>query len=389
MKISIKTLAGALSQVETSPEATIAQLKQTIAAEQGYATEGMKLIHKGKVLTDEMTVESVAVTDGDFFVIVGKKAAVVPQKQATEEPKPQPTPAPAPTPVTAPEAPKQEAESTPSSTPQPAAQATNDPHLPQPAAGGADAASAFLTGDVLESTVNSIVDMGFPRDQVLRAMRAAFNNPDRAVEYLMTGIPAHAPQAPAGHAPAPGHAPTPAPAQQGATAAHPPAQPAAGAAQPAAGDLEAMLQQFLQQEQQGGQSELEQALAQIPNFNQIRALIAQNPQLLQSVMGTLQTQSPELFQLIQQNPQEFLRILRDGVGGGGGGGGGAPVGRPGGAAPPGTITVTAEEKAAIDRLASLGFPEALAAEAYFVCNKNEELAANYLFERADEFMGGQ
>ena len=46
--------------------------------------------------------------------------------------------------------------------------------------------SAFLSGAGLQDAINNMIEMGFPRDQVLRAMRASFNNADRAVEHLMT-----------------------------------------------------------------------------------------------------------------------------------------------------------------------------------------------------------
>jgi UV excision repair protein RAD23 len=52
----------------------------------------------------------------------------------------------------------------------------------------------------------------------------------------------------------------------------------------------------------------------------------------------------------------------------------------GGEDPPGTIRVTPEEKEAIDRLVALGFPKHRAVEAYLACDKNEEMAANYLFD---------
>merc|ERR1719189_3356393 len=67
------------------------------------------------------------------------------------------------------------------------------------------------------------------------------------------------------------------------------------------------------------------------------------------------------------------------------------MGGMGGAGPQGggrgVIQVTQQEKAAIDRLKAMGFPEHAAVEAYMVCDKNEELAANYLFNAQDQ-MGG-
>ena len=42
--------------------------------------------------------------------------------------------------------------------------------------------------------------------------------------------------------------------------------------------------------------------------------------------------------------------------------------------------MTREEMAAIERLQALGFSKQRAAEAYLSCDKNEEFAANFLFE---------
>ena len=73
-----------------------------------------------------------------------------------------------------------------------------------------------------------------------------------------------------------------------------------------------------------------------------------------------------------------------GMGGGAAHGGHAGHGGQHRQPPPGSIHVTPQEMEAIDRLASLGFPKARCAEAYFACDKNEEMAANFLFEAGME-----
>ncbi len=139
-----------------------------------------------------------------------------------------------------------------------------------------------------------------------------------------------------------------------------------------------------------------------PQFQQLRQLVQANPALLQHLLQQLGQSNPDLLQLINANQQAFLQLLNDG---------GEDEGE--GGAPPGAqyIQVTQEEKAAIDRLEALGFDRALVIEgillshvswpitsvsayfsfftifrfaAYFACEKNEEIAANYLFEHGNE-----
>ncbi|EIW62868.1 UV excision repair protein Rad23 [Trametes versicolor FP-101664 SS1] len=382
MKITVKTLQQKVFQIEAEGTDTVADLKQKIQETQGHGVDSQKLIYSGKVLPDSKSIESCEIKEKDFLVLMVSK----PKPTAATAGASSSTPAAS----TAP--PAAAAPAAESSIPAPVAPSTAAPQPPNapiltPAQAAPVAPSlgdGFLTGEALQGTVQNMIEMGFEREQVMRALRASFNNPERAVEYLFNGIPAHLDQ-PAAPAAAPAAQPA-APAAPAAAAAPQAAQPA----QPAQAQNLFQLAQQQQQQQQpaggqglgalgglggaaggpGGTAALA-ALANHPQIQHLREIMAQNPALIQPVIQEIAAQNPQLAQLFAQNPEALAQIL-----------GGDLGDEEEGGIPPGAqvIQVTEEERAAIERLEALGFPRQAVIEAYFACDKNEELAANYLFD---------
>ncbi|KAL2914429.1 UV excision repair protein rad23 [Polyrhizophydium stewartii] len=386
MKLTIKTLQQQTFQVDVEPEHTVGQLKTTIFAEKGFPVSDQKLIHSGKILADASTIEQLKITEKDFVVVMVAKPKPAAAASSSAAATPAPAPAPTPAPVAAP---------APAATPAPAAAAA--PAAPAAAAAAApapapatpsvaDTSSTLATGAVYENAVSNLVEMGFPREEVVRAMRAAFNNPDRAAEYLMTGIPDSimrdmappAAAAGAGAAAAPAQAAAPARAAAPAAAAAPTGQPV--------NLFEAAAAQARQSRASGagagaggaggaGGLTLENlaALRSSPQFQQVRHLMRTQPHLLQPLLEQLGQSNPELLHLISENQEQFLHLLNDDSDDD------MDAGEEGGQQ---YVTITPEENAAIERLSALGFDRNLVIEAFFACDKNEDLAANYLFDQA-------
>ncbi|XP_034439955.1 RAD23 homolog A, nucleotide excision repair protein b isoform X2 [Hippoglossus hippoglossus] len=230
-----------------------------------------------------------------------------------------------------------------------------------------EAASILVTGPAYENLVSEIMSMGYEREQVVNALRASYNNPDRAVEYLLMGIPAEAsdlpPQEPVRHS-APSNPPNPAteaPQQPPATSNRPVSSsqppPAGGGSVATANPLE-----FLRNQ---------------PQFQQMRQIIQQNPALLPALLQQLGRDNPQLLQQITQHQERFVQMLNEPRGGDTGDEGAEAQGSP----QTNYIQVTPQEKEAIERLKALGFPEGLVIQAYFACEKNENLAANFLLQQ--------
>ncbi|EFA81692.1 repC-binding protein A [Heterostelium album PN500] len=114
-----------------------------------------------------------------------------------------------------------------------------------------------------------------------------------------------------------------------------------------------------------GEPNIFEALRNNPHFPMLRETIQRNPAVIPELLQQFSQTNPGLVRQITENPQEFLRLFQE----------------PQQVA----IQVSQEEREAIERLILLtGLEKAEVVEAYFACDKDEQLTASYLFERADD-----
>ncbi|PNY29891.1 UV excision repair protein rhp23 [Tolypocladium capitatum] len=377
MKVTFRDLKQQKFTLEVEPADLISVVKQKISGEKGWDPKHQKLIYSGKILKDDETVASYNIEEKGFVVCMVNK------------PKEKPAAPPAESSAAPPATPAQPVVSTPAI---PAAPSQSSTHVAAPATptpqraadastGGGDAAGLAMGAERAEAIAN-MEAMGFERSQIEAAMRAAFNNPDRAVEYLLNGIPENVQRerraAPAPTAGAPARSAPPAQgggdddggvnlfdlaAQQGG----------GGATRGGGGGGAAAAAAAAATAGQGGDLGNLDFLRHNAQFQQLRQVVQQQPQMLEPILQQLGAGNPQLAQLIASNPDQFLQLLGENADDD------VPL-------PPGAqaISVTEEERDAIERLCRLGFDRDQAVQAYFACDKDEELAANFLFDQPED-----
>ncbi|NWX73774.1 RD23B protein, partial [Alca torda] len=371
-------------------------LKEKIESERGkdaFPVSGQKLIYAGKILNDDTALKEYKIDEKNFVVVMVTKpkaaAGATQQSDATTAASsttsapapataPIPAAAPVPAPIPPPPAPNVVAcESTPASAPKEENPAEKPPEAPAAVSPSStdsttgdtsrsnlfeDAISALVTGQSYENMVTEIMSMGYEREQVIAALRASFNNPDRAVEYLLMGIPG-----------------------DNQAVAEPPQAASTGASQSSA--VAASVAAIPTTTSSLGGHPLE-FLRNQPQFQQMRQIIQQNPSLLPALLQQIGRENPQLLQQISQHQEHFIHMLnepvvdsRQGLSGNDDGVSTGGIVAESGNGRMNYIQVTPQEKEAIERLKALGFPEGLVIQAYFACEKNENLAANFLLQQ--------
>ncbi|CAN7034915.1 unnamed protein product [Brassica oleracea var. botrytis] len=352
MKIFVKTLKGDRFEIQVKPDDSVADVKKNIETVLGVIAAEQVLIHKGKVLKDETTVEANNVSEKSTIGVMKRKPASASVKPLYES--------------------------------------------------------------ISESNIQWILEMSggvWERDLVEDALYLAYNDIDKAVEYIYFGLPVqsevpyitegindqtHEPEDAAQEWPL------------GILRHTPEFEYVRPLVQSDPSLLEELPLQFEdlfitegethQEPEPPSVADLERSLdfaryTQEYDREYLRALARSDPSIVKDFVEMVEENNPPLFQFIRDNKADFLRLLREGGTGGtemeqprehpavetnepnNGGDGGNQVGE---SKETKVEVATPKDYELIERLEALGFERGDAAVAYFACNKNVQEAANHL-----------
>jgi UV excision repair protein RAD23 len=428
MKLTIKQVSGEKFEVDNvEMSSSVASVKAKIASVKNWAPETQKLIFSGRILEDDnKTLADYNWKEGGFLVCVVQPAKK-PATSVAATPVPSTHNSSAPPPVTKPAAPGN------------TSTVSSSPAITSPTPSQQQQQQQQSSPPLNPADVTMLMEMGFDEAQVRRALTAAFGNCDRAAEYLFSGIPPQLlqQQPPTQQQQPSSNAPT---HQTGGTTTggggggradplaplrnHPnlnqwkrQARDPSGLAQllQHLAATEPHLVAIINSNRTGFRDLMAEPLAaESPrstggggvgmdmdeemsgagdagmemDFNafaqQFANMPAEQRAQIAAQMGINPNEFAQMIQVLQSMPPHVLEQMMAGMGGGAGmmGGAGAGGGAGGAGAHPGqqVVRLTQAEAEAVRRLQELGFSQSACLEAYLACDKNEELAANYLFQ---------
>lgn len=287
MLITLKNLQQQTFKIDVDETKTVLEFKELIQNYVNCPTDQQKLIYSGSFMDDQRTLKSYNIMENKFIVFMPTKSKSKPIEMVPE----------------------------PSTHSKPKIQENQSKSTKV-----VEAESILLVGDKYNEIVQTIMSMCVTtRELAQQALRASYNNPDRAVEYLINRqIP------------------------------------------------EVDYDQRELQNVPVSRMETNEPLGFLRNlkeFHEMKSALHRDPNLLQSIIQSIGEQNPALLKLITENQDDFVSMLNEPISNG---------------IQTRELIITEEDRLAINRLKGLGYSEDAVLEAYFACDKNEEMAANFL-----------
>ena len=339
MKLTIKSLKQVPYEIEVENDSlSVKDLKIQFEKLHGFDHSSLKLVFNGVILDDSKKLSDYNMKEGNVIVMMNIKVQPKKKEESKVEEK-----VPEVTHVTEPV-------NQPTTT-----TSTSQQQQPKP---DTTAKTTTTTAPKMQEKdytpqVKELMDMGFPKSESEAAVKAARGDLSLSVEFLTNGIPEH----------------------------------------------------LLSQGEGNVNAEVNPSAtnAVLKNISSIvKVLCYNNPSQLQNILLTLQQSSPELIELIKENEDEFKTLIQKpiteedirafnefnrqaGLGGAGAesevaGAGAGPEGEVFQQGGRNYIKLSKQDYEAVNKLKELGFSENDAVQAYFACDKNEEMAANLLWE---------